>query len=285
MYPHTFMSLFPPFPTSNRVFVAMSFHERFASRWNDVIAPAIHRVEIDGVPLEPYRVDARRISDSILTEILGGISNARLVFADVTSVTEAPDPPVRNGNVMYEVGIAHATRLAEEVLLFRSDRQALLFDVANVRVNEYDPDHEPAMAVDKIQETILDALREIQLQRHRAIGRALASLDYPCLKILIESPAGIAHPKIDTMRDALSKRAVESAISRLLDIGILSSEPIVFNPQMNLDAPLNEGLLTYRLTKFGEAVLRAYAEAAGMFAPSMARLIEKAIESETPHPR
>jgi hypothetical protein len=131
------------------VFVAMSFDQRFQRRWEEVIEPGINSVQVAGQRLKAYRVNASVIGDSILTEILGGIGRARIIFADVTShnlegATE--EMPIRNGNVMYEVGIAHATRLPEEVLLFRSDRQRLLFDVANVRVNCYDPDNDPETA-------------------------------------------------------------------------------------------------------------------------------------------
>jgi len=135
MYPASLFDLFPPFPREEKVFIAMSFDPRFDHRWRDVIAPAIRNVLVHGTPLEPVRVDMRRVSDSILTEILTGITNSRLIFADVTTIGAVDGRPVRNGNVLYEVGIAHAVRLAEEVILFRSDNDPLLFDMANVRVN------------------------------------------------------------------------------------------------------------------------------------------------------
>ena len=109
----------------------------FNKRWELVIAPAIKTVERNDLPLEPHRVDVKRVSDSILTEILNGVSNSLVIFADVSSFGEVEDKPIRNGNVMYEVGLAHATRLPEEVILFRSDSDELLFDVANVRINRY----------------------------------------------------------------------------------------------------------------------------------------------------
>jgi hypothetical protein len=48
----------------------MSFAPQFANRWVRVIEPAIKRIEVDGTTLDPYRVDARRVSDSILTDVL-----------------------------------------------------------------------------------------------------------------------------------------------------------------------------------------------------------------------
>ena len=66
-----------------------------------------------------------------LTKVLNGVTDARLILCDISSVAKVAGNPFRNGNVMYEVGIAHACRLPEEVLLFRSDRDDLLFDVTN----------------------------------------------------------------------------------------------------------------------------------------------------------
>ena len=81
MHPNHFLELFPAFPRNDRVFVAMSFADEFRDRWEHVIKPGIRAVQVDGRPLEPFRVDARQVGDSILTEILDGISAARLVLA------------------------------------------------------------------------------------------------------------------------------------------------------------------------------------------------------------
>src|ERR1035437_373147 len=140
MYPANYLALFPPFPLDNRVFVAMSFAPQFENRWTNVIAPAITSVTWGGKPLIPFRVDQRTISDSILTEILNGIGRCRMFFADISTIGILEGRPMRNANVMYEVGIAHAVRMPSEVVLFRSDNHELNFDVTNVRVNYYEPD-------------------------------------------------------------------------------------------------------------------------------------------------
>jgi len=74
MYPANYFVLFPPFPRENKVFIAMSFDQRFEDRWTRVIGPAIRNIRVNDVPLEPHRVDIRQVSDSILTEILAGIT-------------------------------------------------------------------------------------------------------------------------------------------------------------------------------------------------------------------
>lgn len=130
MYPAHVFSLFPPFPREDAVFIAMCFDSRFDARWRDVIAPAVQRIEVNNKRLKPVRVDTRKISDSILTEILSGVANSCLVWADITTIGHLNEKPIRNGNVMYEVGLAQAVRLPEEVILFRSDTDPLLFDTS-----------------------------------------------------------------------------------------------------------------------------------------------------------
>ena len=177
MYPAHYYGLFPAFPRQKTVFVAMSFDSKFDRRWAEVLAPAVHAITINDSRLEAVRVDARVVCDSILTEILSGIGTCQVVLADITSVGYLNDRPIRNGNVMYEIGLAHAVRLPEEVLLFRSDRDALLFDTANVRVNEYNPDEQPEEARRQVKDAIAFAVREIDLRRSLAVRAVVDSLD------------------------------------------------------------------------------------------------------------
>ena len=142
MFPKQYLDLFPAFPRSNTVFVAMPFGGQFDDRWTNIIDPAVRSVSRDGARMEPIRVDTRRVGESVITEILDGISAATIVMAEVTTVAEINGEAFRNANVLYEVGIAQAVRLPTEILLFRSDSDPLLFDISNIRVNRYDPnDH------------------------------------------------------------------------------------------------------------------------------------------------
>src|SRR5262249_37328055 len=157
--------LFPPFPREETVFVAMSFHTKFEHRWKNVISPAIR-----DIGLEPSRVDSRKISDSILTDITLSIAHHRLIFGDISVMFVHEDEgrkyPVRNSNVMYEIGLAHAVRLPEEVVLFRSDQEDLPFDVMNIRVNGYDPDGSPDEARGKVRDALKEALREVDQSKN-----------------------------------------------------------------------------------------------------------------------
>lgn len=259
MYPNQYFSLFPPFPRENRVFVAMSFDEQFSARWEEVIVPAIRSTKYEGGPLEPHRVDAKRISDSILTEILGGISNDQLVLADVTAADEIDGKPVRNGNVMYEVGIAHAIRLPEEVLLFRSDTSHLLFDISNVRVNSYDPDGDHVVARELVAEAIRDAFKERDLRCQNSIKLAAKSLDIPSLKVLVNALAigngSIRHLPTKNVKNALGNAPGNAAIGRLLGMGALQARFAGLSEKLTADMDDSE-ILSYELTPFGRALTK-----------------------------
>lgn len=237
----------------------MSFDSRFVPRWENVIKPAIQSISIRDMQLNPLRVDARVVGDSILTEILQGIGLAQVVFADITSIGSLDGRPTRNGNVMYEVGIAHAVRLPEEVLLFRSDNDSLLFDTANVRVNSYNPDENPEESKHAVAEAIRQALREVDLRRHLAVRAAADALDYPSFELLAEckAAADLMHPKRKTMGDTLAAISRESAIQRLLMSGLLRAKPYLPSEadlQTFMDGPASS-IIRYEITGFGAAVL------------------------------
>jgi len=278
MYPAHFFSLFPPFPREEKVFVAMSFDPRFTPRWENVIAPAIGRIKVNDVRLEPIRVDARKVSDSILTEILDGIRKSRLIFADITTVgklegSSEKTPPMRTGNVMYEVGLAHAVRLPEEVLLFRSDDDQLLFDTSNVRVNRYEPDKSPAEARNIIADALESAIKEIDLRKHLEVQKAVETLDCTCWSVLVESQRedGIAHPQMQTPSEALGNNRRVAAIARLLEFGALKTIYSPIAPD-GIDAPVAQ-YFRYKSTEFGDAILRETACRLGMFSPEIQRAI------------
>jgi hypothetical protein len=148
MHPNTFLRTFWRMELRHQVFVAMSFKASRQTRFDNIIAPAIRNVLIDGKPLNPIRVDLSKSGDSILTEIVDGISHSQLIVADVS--TDAYDPenaqPLRNGNVMYEVGIALACRQPSEVLIIKSDKDKMLFDISTVPYMELDFSH-PVLVV------------------------------------------------------------------------------------------------------------------------------------------
>jgi hypothetical protein len=258
MFPRNYFGLFPPFPRENKVFVAMSFDDRFLPRWENVILPAIRNVAVNDAALEPDRVDARRIGDSILTEILGGVTNDRLILADVSTLGHVNGRPIRNGNVMYEIGLAHSVRLPEEVLIFRSDSDHLLFDVANVRVNSYDPDGDPAGARSQVSDAIIESLKELDLKRNLAVKSAAQSLDFTGWWVLSMAATnnGVHHFQTKTVGQVLGNAANNAAIIRLLEFGALETDYAKLTPELVKQPDGSaEHLLKYKATPFGKAIL------------------------------
>lgn len=141
----------------------MSFSDVYENRFRDVLAPAIQSVIYRGTKLSPIRVDLSKSGDSILTEIVDGIAHSTLVLADVSVLgrDSKSGKPYRNGNVMYEVGIALACRQPAEVLLLRDDNDPFLFDVSTVPHKQIDFS-EPTVARSLIAVEIEARLSEIQ---------------------------------------------------------------------------------------------------------------------------
>lgn len=252
MYPNYYFGLFPPFPREDKVFVAMSFDPQFRSRWERVIEPAVRGVSVGGRSLEPHRVDARMISDSILADILGGISNDRVVIADVTKMGSINGRAVRNGNVMYEVGLAHAIRLPEEVLLFRSDSDDLPFDIANVKVNRYDPDNDPDNTRRRVGEAIVEAIKGIDLKRHLAVRSAVQTLDVTSRFVLLRAclDGSMRDFPTRTLEQLLGNGPTNGSIRQLLEIGALAANGHL-DPESIRDLNEVRDLLKYVPTKLG----------------------------------
>lgn len=266
MYPAHLFNLFPPFPREDKVFVAMCFHPSFNARWKHVIEPAIREIG-----LEPYRVDTGKVNDSILTDITKSISSHRLIFADISAMgkldTGGKKPyVVRNGNVMYEVGVAQAVRLPEEVILFRSDDEELPFDVVNIRVHEYDPDRDPDDAKRKVTEVLRDALVSIDQSKSLSVEAAAQRLDHLSFGQLSAIHASTSSYSIDSPENSLpifDRLAQIQSIGRLLNEGLIRSCPLEATEDHILrtnNGTANESISGYQMTEFGIAVHRAEAK-------------------------
>jgi hypothetical protein len=227
MYPADILNLFPPFAHTNKVFIAMSFDRRFDSTWERVFRPAAKAVSLNGSPLFAFRVSLTRKSDSMITEIVQNIAESRLILSDVSTTGwhrsgPARPRPIRNSNVMYELGIAHASRLPEEVVIVRADNDPLDFDIAGVRVHQYPAaDFKAARAV--IEGLLRDALASIDQRRSIAVKKALQSLD-PAMYAILQELGEIEHPNMNSMPAVIALTERLGAIHRLLSGGMLEAK-------------------------------------------------------------
>lgn len=284
MYPENFYSLFPAYPKEEKVFVAMSFDPKFNPRWEEVIKPAIEGITSNDTTLQPIRVDNRNISDSILTEILSGIGNSRFIFADLTTMGTLNGRPVRNSNVMYEIGIAHSTRLPEEVVLFRSDNDPLPFDTASVRVNSYDPDGAVTESIDQVRNVLISASKEIKLKQNLAVQSATDRLDELSWYILIEciKNSSIGHPEQKSILQMMSSISSVNSINRLLDMGAIKSDFPIVTKEMLADSEnqKSRAFMKYKITEFGMAILAHGADRFGFFSQDVIDLMEEHIKQD-----
>ena len=181
MHPNVFLKTFWRMELKPQVFVAMSFHGAYEQRFTRIIEPAIKSILLGGKPLAAYRVDNSKTGDSILTDIMDGIAHSQLVLADVSTTEGGQDGfPYRNGNVMYEVGLALACRQPSEVLLVRDDNDKFLFDVSTIpHITINFNDATSAFVI--LQQKILERLREQSYVNDARVQLAIASLSSPDL--------------------------------------------------------------------------------------------------------
>ena len=257
MYPAELLNLFPPFPKTNMVFVAMSFDPKFKPRWTNVLHPAAAKIAVNKNELFAHRVDLANKNDSLITEIVKNISECRLFIADVSTIGYLPidgktNKPIRNSNVLYEVGLAHACRLPEEVVLLRSDDDQLDFDISGVRVHKYDPDNIEE-SIELVSNLISQALKSVDDRKRILVENTTKLLDVTMYFLLQQAIKDIPHPSTQTMRDVLSNTERITAINRMLGLGMLEAIFKELTPEL-FNSPANEAAI-YRITPFGNAVL------------------------------
>jgi len=218
MHPNAFLRTFWQLEVKPQVFVAMSFDDVHRVRYDQVIAPAISSIQLAGTALVPYRVDISKSGDSILTDIMEGVAHSRMILADVSSVGKdsKTGEAYRNGNVMYEVGLALACRNPSDVLLVRDDKDKFLFDVSTVPHMHLDfTDLKKARTA--LQTELLARLREQSYLTDARVKLAVSSLSNQEIELLSQL-AELSEDQVrgwDVGGTVLS--VYEAAIMRLLD--------------------------------------------------------------------
>jgi hypothetical protein len=242
MHPNIYLRTFWRGTFTNSVFVAMSFAEPYKRRFEDVIKPAIEGINYRGKTLKADRVDLSKTGDSILTDIVDGISHSLMVLADVSVVgyDSKTGYAYRNGNVMYELGLALACRQSSEVLLIRDDHERFLFDVSTVPHKHLDfADTDNACAL--LQEEIRNRLKEIDRVRDARIRLAVATLTFNERQILATfKNYSMEHSFWFTKKENLG---MLTAIPRLLDKQLIVTAGIT-----------HDGFAMYRWTELGKTL-------------------------------
>jgi hypothetical protein len=260
MHPNTFLANLVNHQKRDEVFVIMSFHDAFQRRWENVIEPCIR----EDLKLKANRVDYRESGESIVYDILDGIAHAKLVLSDITSVTmkdsNGVEWPQRNGNVMWEVGIAHTMRLPDEVIMIRSDSDPSIFDLTQFRAFPYDP-LRVVQSRNFIRDLSLDRLRSIDQSKSRYVEQCVDVMDFPAWSLLTQilHTGSMEIPVIRNMGHVMGNMSRLPAINRLLDMGAIKTAFKKIDPTViantPADAPL-ESLMRYESTPLAEAMLK-----------------------------
>ena len=239
------------------VFVAMSFEDRFDSRFKNIIQPAIEENEIGSRNLTAYRVDLSKSGESILTEISNGIAHCFLFLADVSTIDRLRfnDMPARNPNVLYEVGIALACRSPEEVLLIRDDSDPLIFDTSSVPHVTIDFEDQNR-AKEEIRTLLEDRAKERKMITDARVVSSLSHLAPQDLGLLVNLSKLDPNHSIDLRQDIAGIKMlpipIETALGNLLRLDLAVGYAIT-----------DDGSLTYRLTDIGRAVSVRFETLAG----------------------
>jgi len=264
MYPKIYIDLFRSFDRIPKVFVAMSFSPQFESRWKEIFGPVIVSCS-----LEPYRTKEILVSNSITIDILDGISRVKFLLFDISD-EEAGKP---NPNVMYELGIAHAIRLPEEVIIMRDDiSKSNTFDISHIRWNTFSP-KETEKSITKIKELIKNAEREIDLTKDKLVTKVITLLDIDMLSF-VETvrdyvDTGFNLSPFDPDRKGLYElnyrecREIDlrNTARKLIEYGILMPAELIPPPSREKGSDYLTELVKYTtapecyFTEFGKAVL------------------------------
>jgi len=240
MHPNTYLRTFWRTTFTNSVFVAMSFAEPYKNRFEEIIQPAIESTKYRGQNLKANRVDLSKTGDSILSDIIDGIAHSVMVLADVSVLgyDSKTGHSYRNGNVMYEVGLALACRQSSEVLLIRDDNDRFLFDVSTVPHKHIDFAN-LENARDLLKDEIENRLKEIDRIRDARIRLAVSTLTVNERQI-------IATFKKYTMEQTFW-------FTRKENLAMLATMPRLLDKKLIITSGItNDGFAMYRWTELGK---------------------------------
>jgi hypothetical protein len=241
MHPNAYLNTFWRLELKPQIFVAMSFASEYEARYRDVIQPAIETLMVKGQMLKSYRVDISKTGDSILTDIMEGIAHSQMVLADLSAIgrDSKTGHSYRNGNVMYEVGIALACRQSEEVLLVRDDEERFLFDVSTVPHMKLGFTDVPN-ARKLLSAQLVERLRAQTYIRDARVEKALRTLSPGELRILKSHATMDENQAWGWENDSLPLMAV---LPRLLDKQII-----------RIAGRFDKGFPAYHFTPFGRVI-------------------------------
>lgn len=185
MHPNAFLQTYWRLDLQPKIFVAMTFADNYKKRFEEIFKPAIESILVAGIKLSAHRVDNSKTGDSILTDILDGIVHSQMILADVSAIgrDSVSGESYRNGNVMYEIGLALACRQSQEVLLIRDDKEKFLFDVSTIPHMHLDFGN-PEQAKQQLHDELKARLRDRNFFRDARVEMVISQLTAEEVKFL-----------------------------------------------------------------------------------------------------
>jgi len=286
LHPHTFYSTLFSAEKRDEVFVIMSFASEFDGRWTNIIEPVIR----EDLKLTPHRVDYNHSGESIIHDILDGIAHARLVLVDITSSPMRDRTgtlwPQRNGNVMWELGIAHVMRMPDEIILIRSDSDPSIFDLTQFRAFCYDANNIVSSRT-FVSDLAKDRLRTIDQSKSEYVRRCALSLDQMSLSVVFKTCAEnkLDPPTTNGIGEIIGNMSVTPSIGRLLDLGALKTSFLRLTPEKLTKESIKAidsgaGLFQYEATILGRAIFRFVMENLNVFSPEVMPILKKMAQPE-----
>lgn len=238
MYPREFFDTYWRGDLQKEVFVAMPFGGEFDEVFKQAIKPAIENDLVGRREYSANRVDRfHTISECIHTKILDGIAHATLVFADISVMRQGPWKGQRNGNVMFELGIAQTIRPATDLIVVRSDKKEIAFDISHIRAHQYNGSN-LSKARRKFADLLREGLNHRETVKRLRIQRARDRLDVDCMNLMVQFYCNGTFSEFTVGQCTAEERL---AATRLLDLGIIRC----YNPTGNT--------YRYQWTDFGKA--------------------------------
>ena len=144
----------------------------FDDVWQRVFVPAARRAD-----LKPLRADEEHLGGFIHLAMFEQLLLAEIVLADLT---------LASPNVMYELGIRHATRPKATISVF-ADRGSIPFDLSPIRAIPYHLDRDGVL----VESTVEPLVAELAARMRTALSESAA--DSPLFQLIHEYP-GVTLP-------------------------------------------------------------------------------------------
>src|SRR3989344_6038206 len=237
MYGKFFFERFWEGEQKNILYVFMPFHDSLDNKFESIKKVA-KEVGFD----DAERVKEQHISDQIVTQILNGIANSKMLLFDLSNdpkiLCECAQGP--NGNVIYELGLANAIREPEDIILIRKKAESkILFDISGLSREEYENELK-----EEWFKNILEKATKNQRWNVGKRDRAVAESLYPfSVKIIQDAgrwPCHFGPPQYNV--------AMEMFFTKLINLGMLKFDWNIKNEQTNPE-------YSYSWTPFGRAVM------------------------------